>query len=295
MSSFDPTGILSGVLGGLGSLASSQISAQAQQQTNMMNMQMFQQQFGFEQEQYKYMKQQNELTRAREDNALQRRIQDARLAGIHPTIAAGGQAQAQAPALANFGTPAPHLQHKGVDYGAAIQNALQAKLLASQIREVDSRANLNNTQADDIKPAAADRRTSINDLRQYHSDLIEGARDDRTLRESLAAASNALTARGLSNEDRRIANDTVRLSIEQSMVAGRQDLVIAEIKNLTARSKLNDRERVAIEESAQNAIRDYNRHVGESDRSYSEDRRQFNVRTIVDIINHLARLVSNLF
>lgn len=75
--------------------------------------------FGLQQEAFNYNKQQAELTRLREDNAFQRRVEDYTNAGFSPLSAQGIAASSSAPVLS-----APQLDPQGVNQ--AVQNRLSA-------------------------------------------------------------------------------------------------------------------------------------------------------------------------
>lgn len=75
--------------------------------------------FGLQQEAFNYNKQQAELTRMREDNAFQRRVEDYTRAGFSPLSAQGVAASSSAPVLS-----APQLDPQGVNQ--AVQNRISA-------------------------------------------------------------------------------------------------------------------------------------------------------------------------
>lgn len=90
--------------------------------------------FGLEQEAFNYNKAQAELTRQREDNAFQRRVQDYVNSGFSPLAAQGVANSSQAPTLT-----APHLDPSGVNQATAnrltaYQNKIASNNQTSQLK-----------------------------------------------------------------------------------------------------------------------------------------------------------------
>lgn len=95
--------------------------------------------FGFQQAAFDYNKKQAELTRMREDNAFQRRVQDTINAGFSPLAAQGSSAASQAPTLT-----APQLDPQGVNQ--ATSNRLNAYNSAMENNNVKAQLKLQNQQ-----------------------------------------------------------------------------------------------------------------------------------------------------
>lgn len=112
--------------------------------------------FNFAQDQFNYMKQQNDLMREREDTAIQRRVADLKAAGLHPTLAAGGQAQAQP----GISTRQAGSGASGAGLGPITSNArfdledravelLQgSRLVSAQISQIDALTDKYKAEAD---------------------------------------------------------------------------------------------------------------------------------------------------
>lgn len=147
------------IIAGIASLAGSAISAASKSSTDNMNKKISNRQldlaekeyysnldimnknFGLQQEAFNYNKAQAELTRQREDNAFQRRVQDYVQAGFSPLAAQGVASSSQAPTLT-----APQYDPSGVNQATtnrltAYQNAIannnqtaQLKLQSQQLK-----------------------------------------------------------------------------------------------------------------------------------------------------------------
>lgn len=296
--------IVSGLTGFGGSILGDVIGAKSQQKTNTMNKNMFILNHLFENQQYGYMKDQNALTQEREDTAMQRRVADANAAGIHKTLAAGGQAQAQMPSMPNFGNAQPQLQDKAVNVGNAIQAGLHNALLAAQIKNIDADTNQKNAETSDIEPAAQDRRATIQNMKEYQQAIINGNTSDRQLTEALAMATNALKARELGQKDislghdstrvendtRRVANDTARLAIQSMLDAGRSELIKEQIFSEIKAGQLSSARIHQINRDLDLAVKEYERSVYESDRAHAKSNREYAIDTIINTVFRAAEL-----
>lgn len=198
----------------------------------------------FQREQFNYMQQQNDLTRQREDNALQRRIADAQAAGIHKTIAAGAAAQAGAATSGNYGGGPPslgHLRMPEIDGQAIKQGSLalmELEKIKQEINESKSRELLNSKQAGDIEPAAADRKAQVDNLASYQNKSIAIQKDAQTLQRDLAAASNLLTARGLTNSEANTALHARETILREMLIGGQMEEILQNIQESEARVSL---------------------------------------------------------
>lgn len=98
------------------------------------NLDIMKKNFGLQQEAFEYNKQQAELTRQREDNAFQRRVEDYVAAGFSPLAAQGVASSSQAPTLT-----APQLDPSGVNQATAnrltaYQNAIASRNQTAQLK-----------------------------------------------------------------------------------------------------------------------------------------------------------------
>lgn len=109
--------------------------------------------FGLEQEAFNYNKAQAELTKQREDNAFQRRVQDYVNSGFSPLAAQGAASSSQAPTLT-----APHLDPSGVNQATAnrltaFQNRIASNNQTAQLKLQQQQLKL--AQLDTVKEMAS--------------------------------------------------------------------------------------------------------------------------------------------
>lgn len=146
--------VFSGLFGGAASIFNNERNIRAQKRANEANLslqrEMNQQNQKNWQAVFNYTKQQNELTRQREDNAIQRQVSDAELAGISPLAVAGtGGASASS---VNSVPSAPEMKAPFVQApqsDLSVMNALfQHSLDAiSQDKDLNSKEKIANMQA----------------------------------------------------------------------------------------------------------------------------------------------------
>lgn len=125
-------GVGSSLIGGLFQSSANTQNVGMQRETNQMQMDMFNRQFD-------YTKQTQQEAWRRDDNALQRSVKDAHLAGLSPLAALGGGANASIASAPS----APHLQAPQVDpllsgfnLDSAIDAAIQSRRLDIEERKV---------------------------------------------------------------------------------------------------------------------------------------------------------------
>lgn len=129
----------------------------------------FDRQFSHSLDQFAYMQTQNQLTRDREDNAIQRRMADMTAAGLHHSLALGGGSGASAQMVSagpsmtgGNSTPVRSQTH-------AIQQSLQLNNLLNQNKLLDAqRANIEADTANKIESTAGIGQT--NAIRQLELD-----------------------------------------------------------------------------------------------------------------------------
>jgi len=135
-----------------------------------------QQNYGLQRDKFRYQQQSNQLTRDREDNQMQRKVKDMVAAGLHPTLAAGGGAGAQAlganPGSAGGGAPAG----KG---SAADPVGAELGQIASNIRLQDAQAGA--IEADQEREDELHNHT----VRQMIQDLYAGKVNIEHVREKI--------------------------------------------------------------------------------------------------------------
>lgn len=116
-----------------------------------------------------YVKEQNQITRDREDTAVQRRIDDLRKAGLSPTLAAGSAAQA-----GNVVKPeAPQVK---VSPAQAAAQALSLMQMKADISKTNAEALVKQTEAEYVKSTMQPRISQEFSQAEYEKLRIEATR-----------------------------------------------------------------------------------------------------------------------
>ena len=105
-----------------------------------------------------FQQNENAITRAREDNAVQRAASDMTAAGLSKTLAAGNPASAQALQAPSANTPQVKALNNQFKYESALQKMNIASLMqnmAEKEKELDMKEDFNNAQIDNMKADTA--------------------------------------------------------------------------------------------------------------------------------------------
>lgn len=287
-----------------------EMNALNRQREDQYNQTMWNREDAFNQTTWNREDENNRIMREREDNVLQRRMADAKAAGIHPVIAAGGQAQAGAGQVgggsvgggsmtpgrvggfnsgAKYGADRPNVQGAKMDPFAALSAGLQTKLMAAQIGEIESKAKLNNAEAGDVSHRATDRRSSVQNLEKYHSALIEGAKDQRTIQKAFNESMVTLKSRELDQADKKIALDTLRQAVESSLANKQKELMTRQINRSLADQIMNREDRKLARDKFDELVRQYETTLDEGKRRFLIDKI---VQVFSTVVNAGSRVAS---
>lgn len=105
-----------------------------------------------------FQQNENAITRAREDNAVQRAAADMTAAGLSKTLAAGNPASAQALQAPSANTPQVKALNNQFKYESALQKMNIASLMqnmAEKEKELEMKEDYNNAQIDNMKADTA--------------------------------------------------------------------------------------------------------------------------------------------
>lgn len=159
-----------------------------------------------------FQKNENELARAREDNAVQRRVADLQRAGLSSTLSVGNPASAQ-----QMTAPRAEMYYKN-PYGplydaevAIMQNKLQLMGQSSQVEYLNSLTRLNNIDAET----------------RYQQNLAN--LDYSISKAKIEAVSKNITESTINNVIRQIDFSTLKTESEVRLLA--EDIVEQQIKN----------------------------------------------------------------
>lgn len=96
----------------------------------------------------------------REDTAVQRRVADARAAGVHPLFALGGALGGGSPIISNTTERLPSMA-SGADWSRAFTGKAERQTHEAALRESEARTKLMNAQADDIVQQQLDKSNQV--------------------------------------------------------------------------------------------------------------------------------------
>lgn len=159
-----------------------------------------------------------QMSMQREDNAVQRRVNDLRAAGLSPTLAAGSAASSMGPISVN--------PNQTVDPSAAISAAIQPILAASQLRQTDAQVRLTNSQA---------QATQYDTLSKAWHDKLTEAFFPSEFRQRLANIAKTYADTGLTSAEASLRRTDVRKGQESGLRPGSALQDLADVLNLGKR------------------------------------------------------------
>jgi len=152
-------GIAGTVVGAVQGIASSRRSRRESDRSYDLAREQFRKSKYQDERNFQYQKLSNQLTRDREDNSMQRKVADMKAAGLHPTLAVGGGAGAQAMGpggQAPAGSAPMPSREMGImeqaKFGMMIkQMQAENRYINAQVGNVKAQTANVNAQTDDIK------------------------------------------------------------------------------------------------------------------------------------------------
>lgn len=142
----DPFSIIAAIIGAVAGIGTTIINATTQSSINSQNTAM--------------AKQENDIMREREDNAVQRRANDLKLAGINPLLAGLGGASAQSGQLIPLQSPQINMP----DFGEMYRDIMEGQNFKAQNKKIKSETSLNYQQVKNL-------RESINQIKETTSNI----------------------------------------------------------------------------------------------------------------------------
>lgn len=182
----DTSGIIGGVLQGIGTITDAALDYDAQQK-----------QLEFEKSQLRYQKQLQNILMSREDSAMQRRVIDLQAAGLSPVLAAGGSGASAGPVVSTVTPTAPKFQ---TGLSSTVNNVLSILKQKADISATTAQQEFLEAQR---KKAIAD--TNLTNVKTYQAGM------DATLQAKSGTTSSGTLANTLQNAQGMILN---KLSIK---------------------------------------------------------------------------------
>jgi hypothetical protein len=183
-------------------------------------------------QQFNYIKDQNQIMREREDNAVRRRVADLEAAGINKLAAVGQAASAQGVGSAGSTSPVRHT--------TGMPDAAPTMAAMSQIGLLNSEKKLNESQADYWKAKAENEGGLFSHERYIEEQKNMIARAWNRIQEDLGKTSNRIEARRVADhfklEDQKDSREWYKLSQEGRLEEAAQLILAnkteAEIKQM---------------------------------------------------------------
>jgi hypothetical protein len=198
------------IIGGLIGAGTAAYNAAKQEEINEKNWERQQQ---VNQQNIDFQREQNDLTRAREDNAIQRRVADLKASGLNPLLAAG-QGAASAPLTAPRSETSTMEAHK-FNEAAMMGATLDAAKAQTEINYMKAQTEKTKAEADSVKEMTAGQLNHWanvgRNLEIQNSEMIQG-----TLAKSQTQPLK-ITGMNLDNEAKKLMNDYNRITLQSKV------------------------------------------------------------------------------
>lgn len=144
----DPFSIIAAIIGAVAGIGTTIINATTQSSINSQNTAM--------------AKQENDIMREREDNAVQRRANDLKLAGINPLLAGLGGASAQSGQLIPMQAPQINMP----DFGEMYRDIMEGQNFKAQNKKIQSETALNQQQIKNLRASVKQIKETTSNIKQ---------------------------------------------------------------------------------------------------------------------------------